>query len=86
MSNSIHSDTLETVRVSARRFEMSPFHACYANEHTVMGVYAGRYYPVFNGEDVEETYWALRRKAARFLAPKDFPTRLSAAKANPSMA
>ena len=70
MSNSIHSDTLETIRGSARRFEMSPFHACYANEHTVMGIYAGRYYPVFNGEDTTETYWALRRKAALYDVPE----------------
>ncbi len=70
MSNSIHSDTHNTVRVGARRFEMSPFHGCYANAETVMGVYAGRYYPVFNGEDVEETYWALRRKAALYDVPE----------------
>jgi glycine cleavage system aminomethyltransferase T len=29
MSNSIHSDTSNTVRVSPRRFDMSPFHECY---------------------------------------------------------
>ena len=70
MSNSIHSDTQNTMRVGARRFEMSPFHACYANADTVMGVYAGRYYPVYNGEDVTETYWALRRKAALYDVPE----------------
>ena len=70
MSNSIHSDTQQTVRVSSRRFELSPFHDCWANEHTVMGVYAGRYYSVFNGEDVPETYWALRRKAVMYDVPE----------------
>lgn len=70
MSNSIHSDTSNTMRVGARRFEMSPFHDCYANAETVMGVYAGRYYPVFNGEDVEAAYWALRKKAALFDVPE----------------
>lgn len=70
MSNSIHSDARRTVRVSTRRFETSPFQECWVNAHTVMGVYAGRYYPVFNGEDVEETYWALRRKAVLYDVPE----------------
>lgn len=70
MSNSIHSDRQQTVRVSNRRFELSPFHDCWANEHTVMGIYAGRYYSVFNGEDITETYWALRRKAAIYDVPE----------------
>ncbi len=70
MSNSIHSDRQQTVRVSSRRFELSPFHDCWANEHTVMGVYAGRYYSVYNGEDVTEGYWALRRKAVLYDVPE----------------
>jgi len=70
MSNSIHSDRQQTVRVSSRRFELSPFHDCWANDHTVMGVYAGRYYSVFNGEDVTEVYWALRRQAVLYDVPE----------------
>jgi aminomethyltransferase len=35
-----------------------------------MGVYAGRYYSVFNGEDVEADYWALRRKAVLYDVPE----------------
>ncbi|MEO1159311.1 MAG: aminomethyltransferase family protein [Pseudomonadota bacterium] len=70
MSNSIHSDVQQTVRVSSRRFEQSPFHDCWDNEQTVMGVYAGRYYSVFNGEDVTAAYWALRRKAAMYDVPE----------------
>lgn len=70
MSNSIHSDTVNTVRVSARRFETSPFEDCWMNTETVMGVYAGRYYSVFNGENVDETYWALRRNAVLYDVPE----------------
>lgn len=70
MSNSIHSDAAQTVRVSARRFEPSPFQDCWVNSETVMGVYAGRYYSVFNGEDTNEAYWALRRKAALYDVPE----------------
>ena len=70
MSNSIHSDRLNTVRVGARRFEQSPFQDKWINPDTVMGVYAGRYYSVFNGEDVEEGYWNLRRKAVLYDVPE----------------
>jgi aminomethyltransferase len=70
MSNSIHADARKTVRVSSRRFEASPFLDCYVNADTVMGVYAGRYYAVYNGEDGVETYWALRRKAVLYDVPE----------------
>jgi aminomethyltransferase len=70
MSNSIHSDTKNTVKVGARRFEHSPYYDFYANSETVLGVVAGRYYGVFNGEDPIETYWTLRRKAALYDVPE----------------
>ena len=70
MTNSIHADRLNTVRVAARRFENSPFLAKWINTNTVMGVYAGRYYSVYNGEDVEEGYWTLRRKAVIYDVPE----------------
>jgi glycine cleavage system aminomethyltransferase T len=70
MSNSIHADARQTVRISARRFEPSPYHDCYANAETVLGVYAGRFYAVFNGEDYTEAYWTLRRKAVLYDVPE----------------
>jgi aminomethyltransferase len=70
MSNRVHSDTYDTVRVSSRRFERSPFQARWQSPDTVMGVYAGRYYSAFNGEDVEATYWSLRRKAVLYDVPE----------------
>ncbi len=70
MSDSIHADARETVRISARRFEPSPYHDLYANPKTVLGVYAGRFYAVFNGEDPLETYWALRRRAVLYDVPE----------------
>ncbi|MFO1035314.1 MAG: aminomethyltransferase family protein [Geminicoccaceae bacterium] len=69
-SNCIHSDARTTVRVSARRFETSPFQDRWLTPETVMGVYAGRYYSVFNGEDVEAAYWALRRRAVLYDVPE----------------
>ena len=59
-------DLTNTVRVSARRFEESPYASCYDNPKMVRGVYAGRFFPVFNGEDPIQKYWVLRRKAAIF--------------------
>lgn len=70
MSTSIHADAANTLRISARRFEQSPFRECYTNEHTVHGVYAGRYYSVFNGEDTAQAYWSLRRQAALYDVPE----------------
>ena len=70
MTNSIHSDRLNTVRVGSRRFENSPFQDKWINPDTVMGVYAGRYYSVYNGEDVEEGYWNLRRRAVLYDVPE----------------
>lgn len=59
-----------TVRISARRFEQSPYYQNYVNSKTVLGVAAGRYYASFNGEDPVETYWTLRRKAVLFDVPE----------------
>ncbi|WP_079203590.1 aminomethyltransferase family protein [Pseudomonas sp. CC6-YY-74] len=70
MGNSIHSDTENTVQVGARRFEKSPYYDFYANSSTVLGVVAGRYYGVFNGEDPIDTYWTLRRKAVLYDVPE----------------
>lgn len=70
MSSPIDSDMTDTVRISARRFEQSPYYEHYVNPRTVLGVAAGRYYPSSNGEDPVETYWALRRKAVLFDVPE----------------
>ena len=70
MTNSIHADATNTVRVSSRRFETSPFFECYLTSNTILGVYAGRYYAVFDGEDPVETYWALRQRAALYDVPE----------------
>ena len=64
------SDLNNTVKISARRFEESPFVAAYDNDKTVRGVYAGRFFCVYNGEDLVEEYWLLRRKAAIFDVPE----------------
>lgn len=70
MGTSITSYKTNTVRISATRFEQSPYYQNYVNSDTVLGVAAGRYYASFNGEDPVETYWTLRRKAVLFDVPE----------------
>lgn len=70
MSDSIHADARSTFRVSARRFEQSPFEHRWLTADTIMGVYAGRYYATNNGEDVDAAYWALRRAAVLYDVPE----------------
>lgn len=70
MNTSIHADTKDAVRIGARRFEQSPFYAHYVNPDTVLGVVAGRYYTVANGEDPLTTYWTLRRQVVLYDVPE----------------
>jgi len=58
------------LKVNAKRFAASPFVDRYATEETVFGVYAGRLYPLTNGDDPIEGYWRLRREAALFDVPE----------------
>ena len=64
------TDLQNTVRISARRFEESPFLSRYDGPDLVRGVYAGRFFAVYNGEDAIERYWTLRRKALLFDVPE----------------
>lgn len=64
------SDVTNTTKVSARRFEESPYVDRYETPEMVRGVYAGRFFPVFNGEDPVEKYWVLRRKALIYDVPE----------------
>jgi aminomethyltransferase len=70
LNSPIESAPTNTVRISATRFEQSPYYANYANAKTVLGVAAGRYYAADNGEDPLESYWALRRAAVLFDVPE----------------
>jgi len=40
------------------------------SRHSATGSYAGRYYAVFENEDIEHKYWVLRRKSAMFDVPE----------------
>ena len=64
------ADFENTVSISARRFEESPFIERTDSPQMVRGVYAGRYFSIYLGEDVDENYWTLRRKALIFDVPE----------------
>jgi hypothetical protein len=56
-------DINDTVRVSSRVFEPSPYLPRYDNPDMIRGVYAGRVLTIYKGEDTVKKYWTLRRKA-----------------------
>lgn len=64
------SDLENTVRISARRFEESPFIARTDSPDMIRGVYADRYLAIYMGENPVEKYWVLRRKALIFDVPE----------------
>lgn len=71
MSNLQEASDLEnTVAISARRFEESPFKERTDSPNMVRGVYAGRYFSIYMGENWVEKYWTLRQKALIFDVPE----------------
>ena len=64
------SDLKKTVKISARRFEESPYIERTNSPEMVRGVYAGRYFAISLGEDPVQKYWLLRQKAAMFDVPE----------------
>lgn len=63
-------DLENNVAISARRFEESPFIERHDTSGMVRGVYANRFFAVYNGEDYLAKYWTLRRKALIFDVPE----------------
>ena len=57
------SDLENNISISARRFEESPFIERTNSPQMIRGVYAGRYFPIYLGEDPIQKYWTLRQKA-----------------------
>lgn len=70
MRDPVHSIARHTVNISERRFEASPFQPCWEQPDMVLGVYAGRTYPIDLGDDPIEIYWNLRRKAVMYDVPE----------------
>jgi len=60
----------DTVRISAKRFEPSPYTDKYANDDIVFGIYCRRFYPLSTGEDPIEKYWKLKRGVMLYDVPE----------------
>jgi aminomethyltransferase len=71
MSNLQEASDLENnISISARRFEESPFIERTYGPEMIRGVYAGRYFAIYLGEDYLDKYWCLRQKALIFDTPE----------------
>ena len=60
----------DTVRISAKRFEPSPYTAKYASDDMVFGIYCRRFYPLSIGDDPIEQYWKLKRGVMLYDVPE----------------
>ena len=58
------------LRVSARRFENSPYLDKYATEEMIFGIYAKRLHVLSVGENPVDHYWKLRRDVVLFDVPE----------------
>jgi len=63
-------DINDTVRISSRAFEPSPYLSRYDDPNMIRGVYAGRFFTIYNSEDPIQKYWTLRRKALIYDVPE----------------
>ena len=64
------SDLKKTIKISARRFEESPYIERTYSPEMIRGVYAGRYFAISTDEDSIKKYWLLRQKAVIFDVPE----------------
>jgi aminomethyltransferase len=65
-----YADSHPVIRVSAKRFDASPFLHRYLSDEAVLGVYGGRLYPLSLGADPIEDYRHLRTRAALYDVPE----------------
>ncbi len=63
-----HSHTV--VRLSAKRYEQSPYLERYTNDEIVFSLYANRFTPLSIGGDSIADYWKLRREAMLYDVPE----------------
>ncbi len=59
-----------TFKVSAKRFDLSPFMSKYANNETVFGISANRFYPLSTEDDPSDCYWNLRNNVMLYDVPE----------------
>lgn len=65
-----YASSHDIVRLSAKRYEQSPYLERYMNEKAVFGLYANRFYPLSLGGDAVADYWKLRREVMLYDVPE----------------
>jgi glycine cleavage system aminomethyltransferase T len=70
MSSANYASSHDTVRLSAKRYEQSPYAGNYQTDETVFGLYARRFYPLTIGDNAIANYWTLRRDVGLFDVPE----------------
>ena len=65
-----YANSHAVVRLSAKRYDQSPYLAKYMNDQAVFGLYANRFYPLSLGGDPTADYWNLRRKVMLYDVPE----------------
>ncbi|MEM7343500.1 MAG: aminomethyltransferase family protein [Chloroflexota bacterium] len=65
-----YASSHDIVRLSAKRYEQSPYLAKYMTEDAVFGLYANRFYPLSLGGDAVADYWKLRRQVMLYDVPE----------------
>ena len=60
----------DVVRISSKRFTMSPWMPAYLTEQAILGVYSRRFYALGLSEDPIPEYWHLRRGAVLYDVPE----------------
>ncbi|MEM8861013.1 MAG: aminomethyltransferase family protein [Chloroflexota bacterium] len=70
VKNIDYAKSHDIVRLSAKRYEQSPYLSKYMIENAVFGLYANRFYPLALGGDPISEYWNLRRQAMLYDVPE----------------
>ncbi|MEM9775660.1 MAG: aminomethyltransferase family protein [Chloroflexota bacterium] len=65
-----YSKSHDVIRLSAKRYEQSPYLSKYMVDDAIFGLYASRFYPLSLGGDPINEYWNLRKKAMLYDVPE----------------
>lgn len=65
-----YANSHDIVRLSAKRYEQSPYLSKYMTDEAVFGLYANRFYPLSLGGDPLKDYWKLRRGVMLYDVPE----------------
>jgi len=68
--NKNYAASHQTVTISTKRFDMSPFVTRYLTEKTVFGISANRFYPLSTDNDPTDAYWNLKKNVMLYDVPE----------------